>query len=198
MTGTGVDVLEEKEQLAGTIINEALSEKERLFALFSGDKASLVLLHMLQAAGGGRITVPVISFQFLPLPAEALRFVDKLRRMWSIDLDVARFSEQRGMEKYTEEEISKLIDGVLLKRGARRVISSRNLFSVERDRFVEFRPLDGFSEEDVAEYIRRHRLPTSSVDLDEKDGVMINTVSEQSTDPENKELADRLKKLGYL
>lgn len=198
MTGISVDTLEDKEQRAGGIIKEALSEKEGLFALYLGDMPGLVLLHMLRVAGGGRVAVPVINFQFMPVPGEALRFVDKLSRMWSIDLDVARFPERPGVGRYTEEEISKAIGGVLLKRGARSVISSWDSSSIVKDGFIEFMPLAGFSDEDISEYFRRRRLPTCSVDMAGNGGVGVGSASGRLADPENKKLADRLKKLGYL
>ena len=190
--------MESKEDLSKQIIKQAIDNADNITALYLGDKAGLVLLHMLKINGGGRIAVPVINFQFLPLPGERFRFMDKLRRMWSIDFEVERFSEKQGGGRYTEEEIAAEIDTVLSRMGARNVISSNTDFfeggvcKYEGNGYTEFRPLCGFSEEDISEYIKNHRLPMCSLDLDSI------AVSGYLVSAQDKEVANKLRQLGYL
>ena len=204
MTGISLDTLDAKQHQAIEIIKEAVSGKDGLFALYMGDKPGLVLLHLLRTSGIGKVTVPVINFQFLPMPGDVLRFIDKLRRMWSLDLDVIRFPEKRGMEKYAEEEMLTKRGEALFERDARRVLSSCTAFFegdacfIERNGLVEFRPLCGFSDEDISAYAERYRLPLCSVDEARTGAPKLDGAPGRDTDLDDKELADRLKKLGYL
>ena len=183
---------------AREIIKQALESADNVVALYLGDKDSLVLLHMLKTNGGGRINVPVINFQFLPLPGERLRFMDKLRRIWSIDSEVVRFPERPGGRRYTEEEMAAEIDRVISRMGARNVISSNTDFfeggvcKYERNGYTEFRPLCGFSEEDISAYIKKHRLPMCSLDVESV------LAPGRSDSADEREVADKLRQLGYL
>ncbi|MHB8174695.1 MAG: hypothetical protein ACYDFU_09595, partial [Nitrospirota bacterium] len=185
--------LEAKEDIAHQIIKQALEKAENIFALYLGDKASRVLLHMLKQYGGGKISIPVINFQFLPLQGERLRFMDKLRRMWSLDLEVVRFPEKLGGGSYTEGEVAEEMSNTLTKMDVGSVLSSRadffegDIYCKERQGYTEFRPLCGFSAEDVSAYIKRHRLPICSLDSDSA------LVPGRSEGTENKEVADKLR-----
>ncbi|MGC2423992.1 MAG: hypothetical protein WA666_06525 [Nitrospirota bacterium] len=189
---------EEKARSSGLAIKQALEKSGKILALYQGDRAGLVLLHMLKNYGGGRITVPVAGVQFLPLPGERLRFMDKLRRMWSLDIEVVRFPEKPGGGRYTGEEMTAEIDSVLLQNGASGAISSSTDFFekdaclCERRGYTEFRPLCGFSDEDISAYIKRHGLPECSLDFDPA------KVSERDKDSDNRQVANILRQLGYL
>ena len=184
--------LESGEDLSKQIIKQALDNVDNIVAFYLGDKAGLVLLHMLKTNGGSRINVPMINFQFLPLPGEQLRFIDKLRRMWSLDFEVVRFPEKPSGGRYSEEERAAEIDRVLSMSGARNIISSNTAFfeggvcKRKGENYTEFRPLCGFSEEDISAYIKKHRLPMCSLDYDGTD------------EKEDKEVINKLRLLGYL
>jgi len=195
-----MDVLEEKEHGAREIIREALSDVDRLFVIYKGDRPGLVLLHMLRTAGDGSTSIPVVNLQFLPIPGGALRFMDKLKRMWALELDVFRFHEKPDGGRYTEDEIAREAALVLCVRGAKRVLTSctaafeGGACSGTGQGHVEFRPLSGFSGEDIAAYAERHKLPACSANFEERDAM----AAMRAEDTGNKELADRLRKLGYL
>lgn len=196
-------VLTDKAYSAIKIVEEALSEREGAFAVYLCDRVGLVLLHMLKKAGGGRVPVPVISLQFQPIAGEVFRFVDKLRRIYSLDMMVERFPEKADGTSYTEDEMKSLAAHALRKRGVCRVLSSSTelfgdgSYSSETEGYREFRPLTGFSEDDISDYIAKYRIPVCSLGLDGA-AKQEPITGGRPENPDDKELMDKLKKLGYM
>lgn len=196
--------LVEKTGSARNIVIEAVAERDGAFAVYLCDHAGLVLLHLLKMAGGGRVPVPVISLQFQPIAGEVLRFVDKVRRIYSLDMTVERFPAKPDDASYTEDEIKCLAAHALKKGGVRWVLSSctepfkDGSHSSEMDGYREFRPLSGFSGGDVSGYIARHGLPVCSIDIDDAGLMRTVTTGGRPEDPDDKELMDKLKSLGYM
>ncbi|WP_034641478.1 phosphoadenosine phosphosulfate reductase family protein [Desulfovibrio inopinatus] len=61
---------------------------EGLFATFSGGKDSLVMLHLLQTVGHGRVNVPVLSIDTTVKFPETMAFRDALATDWGLDLRI--------------------------------------------------------------------------------------------------------------
>ncbi|MBI5694205.1 MAG: hypothetical protein HZC51_00485 [Nitrospirae bacterium] len=186
--------LEEKTGLALKAVREALDYggpgHDGTCVLYVGDRASRVLLHLVRLARAGA-PARVVFVQPPSLPGELLRFADKLRRMYSLDMTCVR---------PLQGEAGPSFDGL----GARCVLSPSDeppgagTFYSDAAGLREYRPLAGFSAADLRSYMQIRRLPVCSLDLVDAAATGTEPPDGHAGDLETGGIVERLKSLGYM
>jgi len=99
--------LEQKEAESIRITRETLERfgTDRVATTFTGGKDSLVLLHLIKQACGGRVPVRVLKIDTSVDFKEIYAFVDRISREWNLDLHVVRNDEALKTIKTAEDHV---------------------------------------------------------------------------------------------
>lgn len=98
--------LEQKEEKSLEIIREALGKwgDGKLATTFTGGKDSLVMLHLFQRAGEGKVPVPVLNLDTTVKFRTVLEFRDRIAKEWDLDLIVTTNTEGAKQIKIAEDK----------------------------------------------------------------------------------------------
>ena len=179
--------MEEKESEALNVVREVV--EGGAFFYLTGSPRDVAVLYLIRRVGKNRVRL--INPQFPPVVSQRSFFIEKLRRLWGVDIQEEDYPKLDGT--YSDEEKFQKILGSFKSRGGKTLILSSQggeLFS-EKDGIILIRPLCSFSDADSLEYIEKYRLPLCSVDKEEADVARPEACS-------GNELSCRLKDLGYL
>jgi len=191
---TGPCTFEERETEALRVAESALKEAAGLYAVMAAGPESIVMLHLFKRAGGGKVTVPVLFIQQPGLPAGRLKFMDKLRRLWRLDISVVRLPErQGGGDEKVYGLASAALDAVSRAGGAGAVLPwAGGRAAVTGPGIDVYMPLTVFTGDDVGRYITTHRLPRPSDVTPEP------AVSGVHPDADGEAVREKLRELGYM
>ena len=192
---TGPCTFEERETEALGIAESALKEAAGLYAVMAAGPESIVMLHLLKRAGGGRCTVPVVFVQPPGLAPGQLRFVDKVRRVWRLNLLMVKLPERRGGGEYTVDELARAgVEAVVKAGGAGAALPWPDVpgEAATGPGVNACSPLAGFANDDVQTYIAIHRLPRPSDVTPEP------AVSGVHPDADGEAVREKLRELGYM
>jgi phosphoadenosine phosphosulfate reductase len=171
--------LEDKIAKSRAVLSEALERfGGKIAVAWTGGKDSTTTLHLLKELGGGRVTVPVLNIDTGAKFKEIYEFRDRLAAEWQLDLRIERNDEalktirhaenvaecchllktvviNRSLEKYGWEA---LITGTRWDEQADR--AAETYFSPrEHPPHVRVQPILHFTEKDIWQYIRTHKVP---------------------------------------
>lgn len=186
---------EQLETEALRVVESALKNSVRLYALMASGHESIVMLHLLKRAGGGMVPVPVVFVQQPGLVPGRLKFMDKLMRIWRLKMTVHMIPVKEGSPPYTERELADAGVDAVTKAGGGGVLLPWP-GSVVADAAMPginvYRPLVGFTEQDIETYVYRHRLPRPYETAPGLAG------GKADTDADSDAVQERLKELGYM
>jgi len=156
---------------------------ERVAVAWTGGKDSTVLLHIIRELHGGLVPYPVFfndsTFEF----PDIYRFINRLTKAWRLrlvrvkhlqpDLEVfSKLSEERKLEFSRIMKINTL-HWALSKYGWRAFLVAirrdehpsrkKEVYVSSRGDHLRIHPLLDFTEKDIWEYIRAHRVPVVSL-----------------------------------
>lgn len=178
--------MEEKESTALKVISEM--GDDNIFFYVAGTLRDVVILHLVRQTP--KKMVRLINLKFQPAVRERLLFIEKMRRLWGLDISEENYSNQGGV--CSEEYKYQIMLDSFRNHGGKTLLlaSGTGEYFFEDKGIIFLRPLCEFSEADVIEYIKEYKLPSCSLDM-AKDTLKPNDYSES-------ELTVRLKELGYL
>lgn len=213
--------LEEKERISQDIISETLSRATNPYALFTGTRDSLVSLHLIRQVQNGKIIIPVLHIDTSVEFPEIYQFIEKMRKLWCFSL--LRERNEEALRTITIAEDKKLCCFLLKTEALVRAIEKYGinyLFLAKRweeqgdDPFFSVRgkctlvnTLSHFSEKDSWDYVKKYNLPYCFLyNRGYKNFVCYHCVPTSlekgdkmgRDETEDKEVAKKLKALGYL
>lgn len=201
------------------MIRNILSVARTPFVQFTGGNESLVVLHLLRSLTEKNVSVLFIDTS-VHFP-EVYKFVEKIRKLWRLNLVTESNSEMlgeispgddrteccyrlktRALERAVKRYgIDYLFTGS--RKGEKKTVNGQE-WSYEDSSFIEVTPVADYSEEDIRNYIRRENLPYCSLyDKGYKKIGCIPCAETSETPPEtargeDPEIMMRLKQLGYV
>ena len=164
-SGSGVAV---KEEMAIAAIREGLSRAKNPFVVFTGDKDSLVVLHIVKQIA--KASAPVLHIDTTANFHEIYLYIEKMRKLWGF-----RLFREKNDEALKTIEIAK--DGTqcceVLKAQALRMAIEKHdvdyLFvAVGPDKeeigsCICVNPIVSFTEEDIWNHIKHYNVPYCSL-----------------------------------
>ncbi len=215
------DSLLDKEKISLDIISEALSMAKTPCYLFTGDMDSLVTLHLIKLLQDGNINFPILHIDTTVEFPEIYQFIEKIRRLWGLQLIRERNEEALRTIKIAENK--ELCCHLLKTEALRNAINKYGIdylflgkrwnekaedpFFFVQEECILINPLSHFTEKDSWQYIKKYNLPRCSLwdqvhtkiacylctpsHLDKRKKV-INDITV------DKKIAEKLKELGYL
>ena len=158
--------LENKEELSLNIISEILLKAKNPYMLFTGEKDSLVMLHLISQLQHGSINLPVLHIDTTVEFSEIYKFIDKICKLWGIRLIRERNEvASRTIEIAEDKELccrllkTEALDKAIYKYGidylflAKRVDEQReDPFFAAQGKCAFVNPLSHFSEQDAWDY----------------------------------------------
>jgi phosphoadenosine phosphosulfate reductase len=203
------------------IIRDVLARAKNPFVIFTGDKDSLITLHLVRRAYSSPVNVLFIdtSVHF----HEIYLFIEKMRRLWGFNLVKEENEEALKAIKIAEDkaECCLHLKSHVLKNSMKKYNIDYLFTGIRRDKeearrnedyilreedYMRVNPIIHFSEEEVWEYIERNNLPYCS--LYDKGYRIIDCIpctnpaegpDERSGESQQKELMiDKLRSLGYF
>jgi phosphoadenosine phosphosulfate reductase len=168
---TGTDVL--KRMLDNCAIEE-------IACTFTGGKDSLVALHLLRTAAGGKVPCKVLRLDTSVKFPEIIAFVSEMQMRWEFDLVVARNDAALSSAEFRIAEDPAAcckalkvdaLNAAIVEHGIRSLVTGVRADEQEQRRdeqhvsprssppHVRYNPVLDFSEADIWAYIRQHELP---------------------------------------
>lgn len=219
---TKLDIsLEEKEKISQNIISDVLLNAKNPYSLFTGDKESLIVLHLIRQVGDGRITLPLLHIDTTVYFPEVYNFIEKMQRFWGFRIVRAKneeairtikIAEDKALcchllktETLKESTFKYNIDYLFIaKKGGEK---KRDPFFISTKKCIPINPIGHFSTKDTWHYIRKYNIPFCSLyeqgyrklDCTPCTGVVSVGYKKDYRDNQTEEFVkDRLKSLGYL
>ena len=169
--------LEEKEKISQKIVSETLEKAENPYALFTGDKDSLIVLHIIRQLREGRIPLPVLHIDTTVYFPEVYQYIDKMKKLWEFSLVRERNEEALRTIVIAEnkELCCHLLKTEALRKAAEKygidyIFLAKRSDEQKEDPFFFIQenctlvnPLFHFSEKDSWEYIKKYNLPYCSL-----------------------------------
>jgi phosphoadenosine phosphosulfate reductase len=210
-----------KTQQAKEIVKNAFSKAKVPFVEFTGGKDSLVTLHLVRSVSHSPVSVLFIdtSAHF----SEIYQFVEKMRKLWRLNLVIEKNEEALGSIKIAKDKAEccyQLKTRVLrnsIKKfeidyffiGLRREEERENCpedYLPRSGEYVRVNPVVYFSDKDIWDYIKEYNLPYCSLyDKGYKsiDCVPCSKLPEESyehsvLENEKEAVMNKLRKLGYF
>ncbi len=178
--------LEEKIKKGKKIIQKAAKKypKEKLAVAWTGGKDSTVLLHIVKGVFKGKIPFPVVFNDSTMEFPEIYEFVDRLTQDWELNLvkvlhlkkELAKFHRTSDPEK--KKEMSRLMKISAIKWATKKYKFSAYMVAIRwdehesrsKERYFSPRkdhgrvhPLLHFTESDIWDYIKKHKVPYVSL-----------------------------------
>lgn len=171
-------MLDEKINKAIKVIKDTILKAENPFVAFTGGKDSLTALHLVRSV----CTSPV-NVLFIDTSAhfrEIYLFVEKIRRLWGLNLKVEKNEEALKIIRIAEDkaECCLQLKVQALKHSIKKYDIDYLLTGIRRDEqearrdeeyicpkedHIRVNPIMYFTEKDVWEYMRGHNLPYCSL-----------------------------------
>lgn len=171
-------MLGEKINVAIEVIKDSLSRAKNPFVAFTGGKDSLTTLHLVRSVCASPVNVLFIdtAVHF----HEIYLFVEKMRRLWGLNLNVEKNEEALRTIRIAEDkteccfqlktqtlknsikkyDIDYLFTGI--RRDEQEARKNEEYISPKEDH-IRVNPIVYFTEGDVWEYIRKYNLPYCSL-----------------------------------
>jgi phosphoadenosine phosphosulfate reductase len=211
--------LEEKENQARQIIKKGLEEARNPFVLFDGRAESLVVLHLLRHANGGKIPIPVLHIDTTAEFKELYQYIEKMSKLWGFRLiresneealNTIKFAEDKekccstlkitamgnAIKKFNIDRLFAFEDGIIKK--------NMDLFTIDI-RNIILNPVQDFSVEEIWNYIKKYNLPYCSLYDIGYEYIQcipctdpVKPKDESIVKHEEEEIKKRLKALGYM
>jgi len=187
-----VSTIDDKISGALAVLETALGDRKSACLLFDGSPAGVVILHLLKRAGDGSIRIPVLFVRPSGYGPGILKFADKLRRIWRLDMFEAVPAGKDGGTGYTEEEMMSAAlsavraDGLIMPQTGGPEDESSGRTRV-------YRPLAGFTGGDVDEYVERFGLPRPYPVAEEHA-----PSAKEDLEEDEEAVAEKLRALGYM
>jgi 3'-phosphoadenosine 5'-phosphosulfate sulfotransferase (PAPS reductase)/FAD synthetase len=212
-----MDAFETKTQEAAKLVRDTLAAGAGVAVAFGGGVDSMVLLHMVRTASGGKIVCPVVGFDPPGHLFSLYPFTSKIQTLWCFRLDRIDWTEV-AEESGTAYPVFALLARPCRARGLRRVFTGLRSEesdialdkSVEVDGISFVNPLLDFSASDSGKYIRRFAVPSCSLYQVNKKlgcfpfggdplrGTCDVPVHPMDAEEEEDDVKARLKALGYM
>jgi len=209
--------LEVKDEIAREVISAATSEFKNVFVLFDGSRETLAVLHLVRQTYNSKIPFTVLHVDTSARFDEVYRYIDKMRKLWGLDLITVRNEE--ALRKVTIAENREHCCGLLKadalshaveKFGIDCLVTAAMYEQGKTDAFVsekgdraEVNPLLFHTESDILNCIKKANLTCCS--LYDKGYGQIDckpcTAPPQETDTTGEDRAEikkKLEALGYL
>lgn len=171
-------MLEKKISEAVEVIKETLSKAKNPFVAFTGGKDSLTTLHLVRSVC--RIPVNVLFIDTSAHFDEIYLFVEKIRRLWGLNLKMEKNEEAFKTVKIAEDkaECCSLLKAQPLKHSVRKYEIDYLFTGIRKDEqearkneqytspkedHIRVNPIVYFTERDVWEYIKKYNLPYCSL-----------------------------------
>ena len=220
----GSKLTREKIKEASRVIRWALNREGPHAALFSGSPASTVLLHMIREVTGEEIRVLVCHVDLLRNHLAIYQYLDKMGKLWGFKIvrerneyliDQAEITGDwdEFYYRHTQKTRNKMAEEcrfrhlLLAEYGESRNEKFQEISLNVDFHLFEVRPLLGFKGEEVSELIKMNNLPfcpifRETLEAEGKEllgnhGELI-AVSGSDIEAEKREMASKLKSLGYL
>ena len=207
--------LEEKEKISLEMISGSISEANNQYALFSGGKRSLVLLHLMKRLGLGRLNV--LHVETAAEFDNIINYIDKMRRLWgfnlinikanNISINIAE-NRQECCKQFILNPLRKAIADHKIDciyTGAAYNDDRIGWSMLEKNEVRLAKPISHFLDEDIWQYINKYNLPYCSL---YREGYLnldcepcSRLVKDENVRAENKDEArikESLRRLGYL
>ena len=162
------------------ILQAALKKFDKKIAVaWTGGKDSTVLLHMIREVNKGKVSIPVMFIDTGLHFEETLSFVKRLEKEWK--LKVVRVTDKHTIREYRKtksrlkkKELARMIKIRAIKKAVKlhkwkalivgirwdehQARASEVYFSARKNH-MRIHPILHFTEQDIWEYIRAHKLP---------------------------------------
>jgi len=183
-----MDTLDAKVREALALAGKALAEEGDRLALFDASPAGVALLHMLRKAEDGGVGIPVLLVRSPGQGPGTLKFADKLRRIWLLDMSEAVLPDKGG------EPADDMAAAASESGAGTAILPLTGGPEVSEERGMKvYRPLSGFTAGDVDEYVERYGLPRPSPGSDEA-----GDKGEEGFGEDEDAVAEKLRELGYM
>ena len=205
--------LDEKAEISGKLIRDALSGAKRPAIGFSGGKKSVVLLHLVRQECA-------LPFKVFCVRAEdefenMARFTEKLKKLWHLDLAIA-FSKNEPIATDSQLCCRPAVAAALSQLAQTHAIDCLFLGNAFEDpRPIQqpdgkeiscINPIFHFSDRDICDYIKKHKIPRCSLydegyeklDCRRCTPAPAAGPSDATATEDEKLIKERLKRLGYL
>jgi len=211
--------LEKKVQKSKEIIIEAERsyDKGGMAVLWTGDKDSTILLHLIRNINENRIPYRVIFIDTTVFFDELYDFIKKLQDEWWLDLITLQdenskelIESKRGKDECCYLLRTKVLEDAIIKYGIRVLLTARRWdgdseyaneeYFSEFENHIKINPLLHFMEKDIQEYISVNNIPYCELyDKGYRKITCLPCAETIEKGHENKEeIIERLRSLGYF
>ena len=215
--------LEEKIEEARKLIRITISKEGPHAVIFSGSPASTVMLHMIREVGGEKAGVMIFHVDLLKNHVALYQYVGKIEKLWGLEIiretneylvDQEQVKEDwdefyyRSTQKARNRmaEMCKVTHLLVPECDKRKSDKVQQIVISGHYRLFEVRPLLGFVSEEIRHAIKINNLPICPIFESTLRGgeelcgrhEELRAASPSETEIEEKEMASKLKSLGYL
>ncbi len=214
--------VEEKKERSLEVITRALKEAGHPGMPFTGRNESMVLLHLIRTAAGGRIPVSVLHIDAIIRCPEIHVFLEKMKKLWNLAVvrEGRAFSNRPAGSREWQEDSSETIPFLLKEavesHGITHLFTAACQETQETERSADFftpcgeyvmvNPIVHFTLEEIRQYMRIYAVPGCSLYQREDEGKspyggsrsMEALPAMAGVHREEEETIRKLKNLGYL